>query len=83
MPSRRSCTTLVLLPRYAPGADEHPRRRCAAACCRRRAAFLSLRYMPLAEFTSIVLIAPLVVAVRRHRAEQRAALGAGGGARGA
>ncbi len=47
-------------------------------------AFLSLRYMPLAEFTSIVLIAPLVItllaatALKEHVSPLRWALVAGG-----
>ena len=59
-------TTLVLLPRYGMAVlrTEHPRYqllRGALLLASSTLAFLSLRYMPLAEFTSIVLIAPLVV----------------------
>ena len=59
-------TTLVLLPRYGIAVlrTEHPRYqllRGSLLLASSTLAFLSLRYMPLAEFTSIVLIAPLVV----------------------
>ena len=59
-------TTLVLLPRYGVAVlkTEHPRYqllRGSLLLVSSTLAFLSLRYMPLAEFTSIVLIAPLVV----------------------
>ena len=59
-------TTLVLLPRYGLTVlrTEHPRYqllRGALLLASSTLAFFSLRYMPLAEFTSIVLIAPLVV----------------------
>ena len=59
-------TTLVLLPRYGTAVlrTEHPRYqllRGSLLLASSMLAFLSLRYMPLAEFTSIVLIAPLVV----------------------
>jgi len=59
-------TTLVLLPRYGVTVlkTEHPRYqllRGSLLLVSSTLAFLSLRYMPLAEFTSIVLIAPLVV----------------------
>ena len=59
-------TTLVLLPRYGTAVlkTEHPRYqllRGSLLLASSGLAFLSLRYMPLAEFTSIVLIAPLVV----------------------
>jgi drug/metabolite transporter (DMT)-like permease len=59
-------TTLVLLPRYGTAVlkTEHPRYqllRGSLLLVSSGLAFLSLRYMPLAEFTSIVLIAPLVV----------------------
>jgi drug/metabolite transporter (DMT)-like permease len=59
-------TTLVLLPRYGTAVlkTEHPRYqllRGSLLLTSSGLAFLSLRYMPLAEFTSIVLIAPLVV----------------------
>jgi len=59
-------TTLVLLPRYGTAVlrTEHPRYqllRGSLLLVTSVLAFLSLRFMPLAEFTSIVLIAPLVV----------------------
>jgi drug/metabolite transporter (DMT)-like permease len=59
-------TTLVLLPRYGVAVlrTEHPRYqllRGSLLLASSTLAFLSLRHMPLAEFTSIVLIAPLVV----------------------
>ena len=59
-------TTLVLLPRYGVSVlkTEHPRYqllRGTLLLASSTLAFLSLRYMPLAEFTSVVLIAPLVV----------------------
>jgi len=59
-------TTLVLLPRYGTALlrTEHPRYqllRGSLLLASSVLAFLSLRYMPLAEFTSIILIAPLVV----------------------
>ena len=59
-------TTLVLLPRYGLTVlrTEHPRYqllRGALLLASSTLAFFSLRYMPLAEFTSVVLIAPLVV----------------------
>jgi drug/metabolite transporter (DMT)-like permease len=59
-------TTLVLLPRHGTALlrTEHPRYqvlRGALLLASSTLAFLSLRYMPLAEFTSVVLIAPLVV----------------------
>src|SRR6187455_2729095 len=59
-------TTLVLLPRYGIAVlrTEHPRYqllRGSLLLASSTLAFLSLRYMPLAEFTSVVLIAPLVV----------------------
>ena len=61
-------TTMVLLPRYGTALlrTEHPRYqllRGALLLASSTLAFLSLRYMPLAEFTSVVLIAPLVVTV--------------------
>ncbi len=61
-------TTLVLLPRYGTALlrTEHPRYqllRGSLLLASSTLAFLSLRYMPLAEFTSVVLIAPLVVTV--------------------
>jgi drug/metabolite transporter (DMT)-like permease len=59
-------TTVVLLPRYGTAVlrTEHPRYqllRGSLLLVSSTLAFFSLRYMPLAEFTSIVLIAPLVV----------------------
>jgi drug/metabolite transporter (DMT)-like permease len=59
-------TTIVLLPRYGVSVlrTAHPRYqllRGALLLLSSTLAFLSLRYMPLAEFTSVVLIAPLVV----------------------
>ena len=59
-------TTLILLPRYGISVlkTEHPRYqllRGTLLLVSTTLAFFSLRYMPLAEFTSVVLIAPLVV----------------------
>jgi len=59
-------TTVVLLPRYGTALlkTEHPRYqllRGSLLVASTTLAFLSLRYMPLAEFTAVVLIAPLVV----------------------
>ncbi|MEP7138914.1 MAG: DMT family transporter [Caldimonas sp.] len=59
-------TTVVLLPRYGVEVlrTAHPKfqlLRGALLLVSSTLAFLSLRSMPLAEFTSIVLIAPLVV----------------------
>jgi drug/metabolite transporter (DMT)-like permease len=59
-------TTVVLLPRYGPALlrTRHPKYqllRGALLLASSTLAFLSLRYMPLAEFTSVVLIAPLVI----------------------
>ena len=59
-------TTLVLLPRHGAALlrTAHPRYqllRGSLMLASSMLAFLSLRYMPLAEFTSVVLIAPLVV----------------------
>ncbi len=59
-------TTLVLLPRHGAALlrTAHPRYqilRGALLLASSALAFFSLRYMPLAEFTSIVLIAPLVI----------------------
>ena len=82
-------TTLVLLPRYGIAVlrTEHPRYqllRGALLLASSTLAFLSLRYMPLAEFTSIVLIAPLVVtllaatALKEEVSPLRWALVAGG-----
>jgi drug/metabolite transporter (DMT)-like permease len=61
-----AATTMVLLPRYGTALlrTEHPRYqllRGSLLLVSSVLAFLSLRYMPLAEFTSVVLIAPLVV----------------------
>ena len=61
-----AATTLVLLPIHGTALlrTAHPRYqllRGALLLGSTSLAFLSLRYMPLAEFTSIVLIAPLVV----------------------
>ncbi len=59
-------TTVVLLPRYGVEVlrTAHPKfqlLRGALLLVSSTLAFLSLRSMPLAEFTSVVLIAPLVV----------------------
>ena len=59
-------TTLVLLPLYGTAMlrTEHPRfqvLRGSLLLASSTLAFLSLRYMPMAEFTSVVLISPLVV----------------------
>jgi len=59
-------TTAVLLPLHGTALlrTQHPRYqllRGALLLVSSTLAFLSLRYMPLAEFTSIVLIAPLVI----------------------
>jgi drug/metabolite transporter (DMT)-like permease len=59
-------TTMVLLPLYGTRLlkTAHPRYqllRGTLLLASSTLAFLSLRYMPLAEFTSIVLMAPLVV----------------------
>jgi len=59
-------TTLFLLPRHGTAIlrTAHPRfhaLRGALLLSTSIFAFLSLRYMPLAEFTAVVLIAPLVV----------------------
>ena len=59
-------TTAVLLPIHGTALlrTAHPRYQLLRGCLllgSTSLAFLSLRYMPLAEFTSIVLIAPLVV----------------------
>ncbi len=59
-------TTLVLLPRYGTALlrTAHPRfqmLRGGLLLTTTMLAFLSLRYMPVAEFTSVVLLAPLVV----------------------
>jgi drug/metabolite transporter (DMT)-like permease len=59
-------TTIVLLPKHGPALlrTQHPKYqllRGALLLASSMLAFLSLRYMPLAEFTSVVLIAPLVI----------------------
>ncbi|QSI32766.1 EamA family transporter [Variovorax sp. RKNM96] len=59
-------TTAVLLPLHGTALlrTQHPRYqllRGALLLVSSTLSFLSLRYMPLAEFTSIVLIAPLVI----------------------
>ncbi|MDR6538972.1 DMT family transporter [Variovorax soli] len=59
-------TTAVLLPRHGTALlrTRHPKYqllRGALLLASSTLAFLSLRYMPLAEFTSVVLIAPLVI----------------------
>ena len=82
-------TTLVLLPRHGTALlrTEHPRfqlLRGALLLASSTLAFFSLRYMPLAEFTSVVLIAPLVVtllaatALKEEVSPLRWALVAGG-----
>jgi drug/metabolite transporter (DMT)-like permease len=82
-------TTLVLLPRHGPALlrTRHPRYqllRGALLLASSTLAFFSLRYMPLAEFTSIVLIAPLVITLlaattlKEHVSPLRWALVAGG-----
>lgn len=82
-------TTLVLLPKYGPRllSTQHPKYqllRGALLLASSTLAFLSLRYMPLAEFTSIVLIAPLVItllaatALKEQVSPLRWALVAGG-----
>src|SRR5215213_7724445 len=82
-------TTAVLLPRYGRALlrTEHPRYqllRGTLLLVSSTLAFFSLRYMPLAEFTSVVLIAPLVVtllaatALKEEVSRLRWALVAGG-----
>ncbi len=82
-------TTLVLLPKHGTALlrTRHPRYqllRGALLLASSTLAFLSLRYMPLAEFTSIVLIAPLVITLfaattlKEHVSPLRWALVAGG-----
>jgi drug/metabolite transporter (DMT)-like permease len=82
-------TTMVLLPRYGTALlrTEHPRYqllRGGLLLVSSTLAFFSLRYMPLAEFTSVVLIAPLVVtllaatALKEEVSPLRWALVAGG-----
>ena len=61
-----AATTAVLLPMYGTALlrTQHPKYqllRGALLLASSTLAFFSLRYMPLAEFTSIVLIAPLVI----------------------
>jgi len=82
-------TTLVLLPLRGTALlhTKHPRYqalRGALLLASSIFAFLSLRYMPLAEFTSIVLIAPLVITLlaattlKEHVSPLRWTLVAGG-----
>jgi drug/metabolite transporter (DMT)-like permease len=82
-------TTLALLPRHGTALlrTAHPRYhvlRGALLLATSVLAFFSLRYMPLAEFTAIVLIAPLVVtllaatALKEQVSALRWALVAGG-----
>jgi len=82
-------TTAVLLPRYGTRLlrTGHPRYqllRGALLFVSSTLAFVSLRYMPLAEYTSIVLIAPLVITLlaattlKEHVSPLRWALVAGG-----
>ena len=82
-------TTLVLLPRHGTALlrTRHPKYqllRGALLLASSTLAFFSLRYMPLAEFTSIVLIAPLVITLlaattlKEHVSPLRWALVAGG-----
>ena len=61
-----AATTMVLLPRYGTALlrTEHPRYqllRGVLLLVSSTLAFFSLRYMPLAEFASVMMIAPLVV----------------------
>lgn len=61
-----AATTAVLLPRYGTMLlrTRHPRYQLLRGLllfASSLLAFLSLRYMPLAEFTAVVLIAPLVI----------------------
>lgn len=82
-------TTMVLVPRNGTALlrTRHPRYqllRGTLLLASSILAFLSLRYMPLAEFTSIVLIAPLVITLlaattlKEHVSPLRWALVAGG-----
>ena len=82
-------TTLVLLPRHGSALlrTRHPRYqllRGTLLLASSVLAFFSLRHMPLAEFTSIVLIAPLVItllaatALKERVSPLRWALVAGG-----
>jgi drug/metabolite transporter (DMT)-like permease len=82
-------TTVVLLPRHGTALlrTQHPKYqllRGALLLASSTLAFLSLRYMPLAEFTSVVLIAPLVITLlaattlKEHVSPLRWALVAGG-----
>jgi len=59
-------TTMVLLPKYGTALlrTAHPRYQFLRGCLLLTSstlAFFSLSYMPVAEFTSVVLIAPLVI----------------------
>ncbi|WP_238136782.1 DMT family transporter [Variovorax sp. JS1663] len=61
-----AATTAVLLPRHGmallrTGHPKYQMLRGALLLTSSTLAFFSLRYMPMAEFTSIVLIAPLVI----------------------
>ena len=61
-------TTAVLLPRYGTALlrTEHPKYhalRGALLLTSSTLAFLSLRHMPIAEFTALVLVTPLVITV--------------------
>jgi drug/metabolite transporter (DMT)-like permease len=82
-------TTVVLLPRHGTALlrTQHPKYqllRGALLLASSTLAFFSLRYMPLAEFTSVVLIAPLVITLlaattlKEHVSPLRWALVAGG-----
>ncbi|WP_431276780.1 DMT family transporter [Variovorax ureilyticus] len=82
-------TTMVLVPRHGTALlrTRHPRYqllRGTLLLASSILAFLSLRYMPLAEFTSIVLMAPLVITLlaattlKEHVSPLRWALVAGG-----
>jgi drug/metabolite transporter (DMT)-like permease len=82
-------TTAVLLPLHGTALlrTRHPRYqllRGALLLVSSTLAFLSLRYMPLAEFTSVVLIAPLVITLlaattlKEHVSPLRWVLVAGG-----
>ena len=82
-------TTAVLLPKYGTALlrTQHPRYhalRGALLLVCSALAFLSLRYMPIAEFTSMVMITPLVItlvaatALKEHVSPLRWALVAGG-----
>jgi drug/metabolite transporter (DMT)-like permease len=82
-------TTVVLLPRHGTALlrTRHPKYqllRGALLLASSTLAFFSLRYMPLAEFTSVVLIAPLVITLlaattlKEHVSPLRWTLVAGG-----